>query len=59
MSWLKECIFGISRTFRVVPNADPVAFEVATQITSATFQINNAKLYVPVATLSIMIISKI
>ena len=44
----------MSRTFRAVdPNADPVVYEVVTETTGATFQINNAKLYVPVVTLSI------
>ena len=43
----------MSRTFRAVPNADPVEYEVVTATTGATFQINNAKIYVPVVTLSI------
>ena len=50
-SWSKECITPrIPRN----PNATPPAQELATtQTTSATFQINNAKLYVPVVTLPI------
>ena len=40
-------------TYRAVPNTDPVEYEVATKPNSATFQINNVKLYVPVVTLSI------
>ena len=54
MRWTGNCVISeVSRTFRVVPNADPVVYEVATQITSATIQINNAKFYVAVVTLSI------
>ena len=54
MRWARNCaISEVSRPFRVVPNSDRVEYKVATQITSATFQINNAKLYVPVVTLSI------
>ena len=51
----RSCIItDISRTFGAVdPNADPVAYELVTETTRATFQINNAKLYVPVVTLSI------
>ena len=55
MRWARNCaISEVSRPFRVVPNSNPVEYKVATQITSATFQINNAKLYVPVVTLSII-----
>ena len=54
LSWSRYCvIFEISRTFRAVPNADPVEYEVVTQTTKVTFQINNAKFYVPVVTFSI------
>ena len=51
----RNCIITeISRTFRSVhPNTDPVVYEITTQTTGAIFQINNAKLYVPVVTLSI------
>ena len=50
----RNCVISVSsRTFREVPNADLVTYEVATQTTSATFQINNAKPYAPVITLSI------
>ena len=53
LRWARNSvIYDISRTFRVVPNANPVGYEVATQTTSGTFQINNVKLYVPVVTLS-------
>ena len=55
MRWVRNCaISEVSRPFRVVPNSDPVEYKVATQITSATFQINNAKFYVPVVILSII-----
>ena len=44
----------ISRTFRALdPNADPVMYELTSRTISSTFQIINAKLYVPVVTLSI------
>ena len=55
MRWERNCIITkISRIFRAVdPNADPVVYELTSQTTSATFQINNAQLYVPVVTFSI------
>ena len=57
LSWQKECITSeMSITPRVAwnPNANShVQAKVAIQITGVTFQINNAKLYVTVATLSI------
>ena len=46
-------ITEISRTFREVdPIADPAVYEWKSQATSEKFQINNAKLYVLVVTLS-------
>ena len=57
LSWSEECIISeISITLRVAgePNANlPVLVEEAIQTTGATFQINNAKIYVPVVTLYI------
>ena len=57
LSWSKECIISdISITLRIPanPSANPLVQEVAAvKITGATFQINNAKLYVPAVTLSI------
>ena len=57
LSWSQECIISeISITPRVAgePNANlPVLVEEAIQTTGATFQINNAKIYVPVVTLYI------
>ena len=52
LSWSKECIITeLSITFIAVdPNADAVTYELATETVGATFQINNAKLYVPVVT---------
>ena len=54
---VKKCIISEISIIPVVPgnpNANPSAPDVAAiQTTGATFQINNAKLYVPVATLSI------
>ena len=53
LTWSNSCgISQVSRKFRD-RNADPVVYEVPTKATGATFQINNAKLYVPVVTLSI------
>ena len=44
----------ILKTFRAVdPNADSVVYELTSETTIATFQINNAKFYVPIVTLSI------
>ena len=55
LRWTKNCVISeISRTFRVVdPNANPVVYQVVTATTRAICRINNAKLYVPVAMLSI------
>ena len=54
LSWTKECRSKTLRTFRRVdPNADPVVYELTSQTISEIFQIDNAKSYVPVVTLSI------
>ena len=57
MSWSKECIISeISIITRVPPNPDAnpaVQEEPVIKTTSATIKINNAKIYVPVVTLSI------
>ena len=54
LRWAKNCIISeISRTFRAIRNTDPLEYEVVTTTTGAAFHINNAKLYVPVVTLSI------
>ena len=54
MTWPKYCVISeISRISRAVPNTNYVEYEVATATNSATFQINNANLYVPVVTLFI------
>ena len=54
LSWSGySVITKISRTSRAVPNTDPVENEAAITTNSETFQINNAKIYVPVVTLSI------
>ena len=57
MSWSKECVISeISIITRVPPNPDPnpaVQEEPVIQTTNATIKINNAKIYVPVVTLSI------
>ena len=55
MKWTKSCVITeVSRSFKVVdPNADKLVYELVTAKTGTAFQINNAKLYVPVVTLSI------
>ena len=57
LSWSKECIVSeTSITSRVAgnPNANPLVPAVeAMRRTGATFQINNGKFYVPVATFSV------
>ena len=54
LSCSRYCVISeISRTSRAVPNTNPVRYELATTTNSTTFQINNAKLYVPVVTLSV------
>ena len=55
LSWSKECIISeISRTFRIYdPKTDLVEYKVVTQTTGATVQTHIAKLYIPVANLSI------
>ena len=57
MSWSKECIISeISIIPRIPSNPDansPVKEVAAIETTSATFQINNAKPFVPVVFLSI------
>ena len=54
LSWSRYCIITeISRTFNAVPNTDPVRYQVTSETNSATFQINNAILYIPVVNLTI------
>ena len=54
LRWKRDCVISeVSRTFRIVPNSDPVAYGVVTQTTNATIEINNAKLYISVVTLCI------
>ena len=57
LSWSKECIISEISIIPRIPgnqNANPPVQEVAAiQNTAATFPINNAKLYIPVVTLSI------
>ena len=53
LKWTKNCVISeISKTL-AVPVNPPVPAMKATQTTGGTFQINNAKLYVSVFTLSI------
>ena len=55
LKWrINSVISEISRTLRAVdPNANPVVYELVTATTGVIFQVNNAKLYVPVFTLSV------
>ena len=57
LSWSRQCIMSeISIIPRIYPNPDanPHVCEMAAiQINGASFQIKNAKLYVPVVTMSI------
>ena len=54
MKWSKHCaISEVSRTVRAVLNTNPVEYGSVAATTGARFQLNNAKLYVPVVTLSI------
>ena len=54
MSWSRHCVITeISRTYGAVPNTNTVRYQVTSQTTSATFRINNPKLYAPVVNLSI------
>ena len=58
LSWSKECMISeIYKTLEVPANPDANSpnplIKATTTTTSATFQINNGKLYVPVVTLSI------
>ena len=60
LSWSKECIISeISIIPRIppLPDANPLAGEVAAiQTTGITFQITNAKLYVPLYVLCLLMI---
>ena len=56
MTWngQKIVISEVSTTFTAVDrNANPVAYQMETATTRVKFQINNAKLYVPIVMLSI------
>ena len=54
MSWSRYCIISeISRTFKAVPNTNPVVYKVTSQTINVKFQANNNKLYFLVVTVSI------
>ena len=54
LSWSRYCVITeILRTDGAVPNTNRVRYQVTSQTTGATFQINNTKLYIPIVTLSI------
>ena len=46
-------ITEISRIYRAVPNTNPVRYQVTSQTTREIFQINNAKINVPIVILSV------
>ena len=54
LKWTRNCVITeTSRTFGTAPDTNPVRYQVTSQTTRATFQINNAKIYVSLVTLSI------
>ena len=53
LSWSRYCIISKISRRPAVPANPPAAPAEATKTTGTTFQINNAKFYVPVVTLSI------
>ena len=58
LSWSRNCVISeILRTFRAVPNTNPVWYEVTSHKTYATFQINNVKLTFHLLLCLLMIIS--
>ena len=53
-SWSRYCVISeISKTSKAVPNPNPVTYGVDITTNKGAFQINNAKLYVPVVAFSI------
>ena len=55
LPWSRYCVISeVSRTSRGVSNTDPVRYKVATTTNSITFQLDNANLYFPIVTLSIV-----
>ena len=54
LSWSRYCVITeISRTYGAIPDTNPDRYQVTSQTTGATFQINNAKPYTPAVTFSI------
>ena len=54
MLWSRYCIItGISSSYEAISKTNPVRYQVKSKTTGATFQMNNAKVYVRVVTLSI------
>ena len=54
LSWSRYCVITeISRTYGAVPDTNPDRYQVTSQTTGETFQINNAKPYTPVVAFSI------
>ena len=54
LSWSRYCVITeISRTYGAILDTNPDRYQVTSQTTGATFQINNAKPYTPVVAFSI------
>ena len=53
MSWSKCCVISEVSRRPAVPANPPVLAAEKTQTTSATFQMNNSKYYIPAVTLSV------
>ena len=52
--WSRYCVITeISSSYEAISKTNPVRYQVTSKATGATFQMNNAKIYVPVVTLSI------
>ena len=54
LSWLRYSVISeVSRTSGAVPNTNSLRYQVTSKTISATFKMNNAKLYTPANTLSV------
>ena len=58
LSWWRYCVISeVLKTYMAIPNTDPVRYDVATIWNSATFQINNARIFFQLSLCLLMIIS--
>ena len=58
LSWWRYCVISeVLKTYIAIPNTDPVRYDVATIWNSATFQINNARIFFQLSLCLLMIIS--